>query len=101
MRVVDRLECVEIEKRQREIGAVLLGATDLVPQPAMEKPIVVKSGQIVAPGQLARANRIERVLDRRRNIAGKNLQELEVARYIGSATASVDQLEHAADGFAH
>src|SRR5262249_4188173 len=99
--VVDVLEVVEIEKRQRKIGAVVLGAPDLLAQPIVKEAIIEQAGQLVAARQLAGSNGVERILNGRRDVSCENLHQLQVARHVGTARAPVEQLQHAADRLAH
>ena len=80
--IVDRLQLVEIDEQDRELPAVAISAHQLVAEPDVKVATVVEAGQIIDPRQGSIADGVERVLNGRRHVCGKDSQQLLVARRV-------------------
>ena len=70
-------------------------------QPRVEVAAVRQAGQVVDARLRPRADGVQRVLDRRRNVRREDAQQLFVARRVGSPGPPVRQLQDPADRLAH
>jgi hypothetical protein len=76
--VVDALEVVEVEEEQRQVLALLAAAADLLGKRDVEVAVVEQAGEVVALGDLLGLTGVEHVLDRDRDVAGEDLEQIAV-----------------------
>src|SRR5581483_5220625 len=95
VRVVDRLEMIEIQKDQREFVPVTLRAIDLRLKDEIEMARIVQSGAVVGNREFVNPLNVTRVFKRNCRKVRQSFQQRQVTIRKAVHIHAVDQLDHA------